>query len=681
MIAMAEPASPSFSIDQVMSSPFASAPIAAPQGATVAWLINEAGRRNIWVAEAPVWQGRRLTNFNEDDGQEIAELAWAPDGKTLYFARGGDFETGRDNPNPAALPEKPGQSVWMVTLDGSTAKKLTEGHAPAVCPDDRSLAFLRNGQIFTMTADGKNATNLLTQKDSATDLQWSPDGSMLAFTIERKEHSFVGVYTPVTKSLRYLDPSVDKDSSPVWSPDSTQIAFIRIPASSRAFDFGPVREGQPWSIRIADAKNGKGQEVFQADEGAGSVFHAIVGDHQMLWTADNNLVFPWEKTGWNHLYSIPTAGGKARELTPGQGIVEHVEQSADRKAIYYSTNIGDIDRRHLWMLTDSGPREITRGKGIEWAPTPVADHSAIVYLASSYNETAHAMARSEKNETKPLAPQTVPSEFPASALVQPQPVMITAADGLAIHGQVFLPPNAKSGKRHPALIFFHGGSRRQMLLGYHYMGYYSNAYSMNQYLASQGYVVLSVNYRSGIGYGLNFREALHYGATGASEYNDVVGAGLYMKSRTDVDPNRIGVWGGSYGGYLTALALAKASDLFAAGVDFHGVHDWNLEIPNFVPAYDVRMQQDAAKIAYESSPLSYVSTWKSPVLLIQGDDDRNVPFTETIRLAEALRKQHVPFEQLIFPNEIHDFLLERSWVTAYKATADFFSRKLSAETR
>jgi dipeptidyl aminopeptidase/acylaminoacyl peptidase len=156
----------------------------------------------------------------------------------------------------------------------------------------------------------------------------------------------------------------------------------------------------------------------------------------------------------------------------------------------------------------------------------------------------------------------------------------------------------------------------------------------------------------------------------------VLGAGLYLKGRADVDPARIGVWGGSYGGYLTALALAKASDLFAAGVDFHGVHDWNLEFPNTVPGYDAKAREEAEKIAFESSPMAYMKTWKSPVLLIQGDDDRNVTFLQTIRLAEALRRQHVYFEQLIFPNEIHDFLLEKDWVKAYGATADFFSRKL-----
>jgi dipeptidyl aminopeptidase/acylaminoacyl peptidase len=195
-------------------------------------------------------------------------------------------------------------------------------------------------------------------------------------------------------------------------------------------------------------------------------------------------------------------------------------------------------------------------------------------------------------------------------------------------------------------------------------------------MASKGYVVLSVNYRSGIGHGLNFREALNYGATGASEFNDVLGAGLYLRSRADVIPNRIGLWGGSYGGYLTALGLARASDLFAAGVDMHGVHEWNQEITNFVPTYDASKRQEVARIAFESSPLASVSTWKSPVLLVHGDDDRNVNFRQSIMLADALRKQGVHFEELIFPDEIHDFLTESSWLKAYHASEAFFAKYL-----
>ena len=193
-------------------------------------------------------------------------------------------------------------------------------------------------------------------------------------------------------------------------------------------------------------------------------------------------------------------------------------------------------------------------------------------------------------------------------------------------------------------------------------------HALNQYFASRGYVVLSVNYRSGIGYGLDFREALNYGATGASEFNDVLAAGLYLRGRADVDPAKIGLWGGSYGGYLTAMGLARASGQFAAGVDLHGVHDWSSELSGLLP--------EEARVAFQSSPIAYVKDWRSPVLLIHGDDDRNVKFSQTVELVEALRKERVEFEELVFPDEIHDFLTHAHWLQAYQAAADFFERKL-----
>ena len=671
-----------FTLDQVMSAPFATSIIAAPTGAKVAWLLNEHGHRNLWVAQSPDWKGHKLTSFQEDDGQEIDDVSWAHDASFLLFTRGGDFEMGRENPNPSIMLTKPDQSIWSVALDGTPAKKLTEGHEAAVSPKGDIVAFVRAGQLWTMKPSGDGAVNAATQLGSIGTLRWSPDGSLLAFVSTRHEHAFIGIYDPAGKTIRYLDPSVDRDSSPLWSPDGSRIAYLRVAAETRDFSFGPQREAEPWSIRVANLRDGRAKEIFHATPGVGSVFSGVVAESQLFWSPDGRIVFPWEKSGWRHLYSISESGGAPLELTPGEGEVEHVSQLSRTGKLYFSANFADIDRRHVWSVDSDGnrpPTQVTSGEEIEWEPAPAADGSAVLLLASSYNQKSHAAILTASKGSQPLAPETEPSEFPAASLVKPQQVIFTASDGMQIHAQLFLPPNAGTG-RHPGLLFFHGGSRREMLLGFHYMFYYSNAYAMNQYLASQGYVVLSVNYRSGIGYGMNFREALNYGATGASEFNDVTGAALYMKSRADVDPARLGLWGGSYGGYLTALGLARASDLFAAGVDFHGVHNWNEVIENFKPGYDTQRQAEAARLAFDSSPLASVKTWRSPVLLIHGDDDRNVPFSETVHLVEALRKQNVDFEELIFPNEIHDFLLHRDWVTAYKAAAEFLDRKLQKRT-
>jgi dipeptidyl aminopeptidase/acylaminoacyl peptidase len=279
-----------------------------------------------------------------------------------------------------------------------------------------------------------------------------------------------------------------------------------------------------------------------------------------------------------------------------------------------------------------------------------------------------------EGSARELAPDQIPAEFPGHWMVEPEAVLFAAADGMQIHGQLFLPTERRRGERRPAIIFIHGGSRRQMLLGWHYGSYYHNAYGLNQYLASRGYVVLAVNFRSGTGYGMEFREALNYGAGGASEFNDIMGAGLYLRGRDDVDPARIGLWGGSYGGYLTAMGLARASDLFAAGVDIHGVHDWNVGIRTFIPNYNPA--PEVQRLAFTSSPMAYVDRWRSPVLVIHGDDDRNVSFIETVALVEALRERKVDVEQLVLPDEVHNFLTHANWLEVYRAAADFFDRRL-----
>jgi dipeptidyl aminopeptidase/acylaminoacyl peptidase len=258
--------------------------------------------------------------------------------------------------------------------------------------------------------------------------------------------------------------------------------------------------------------------------------------------------------------------------------------------------------------------------------------------------------------------------------VVPKTVIFKSEDGLDIHAQLFVP--AGRSERGPALVFMHGGPIRQMMPGFHYMDYYNNAYAMNQYLASQGYVVLSVNYRLGIMYGRAFREAPNSSWRGAAEYKDVVAGAKYLASLATVDPKKIGLWGGSYGGYLTALGLARNSDLFAAGVDFHGVHDWSVFLSPRENRPGAPDQKEAEKLAFESSPNASIATWKSPVLLIQGDDDRNVPFEQTVDLAQRLRDNHVAFEEIVFPDEIHGFLMFKSWVRAYGATAEFFDRTL-----
>ncbi len=597
----------SFTIEQALSTAFPSELVAAPAGGRVAWIANEKGVRNVFVAAPPDFQPKQLTTYNQDDGQELSELTWSSDGLALAYVRGESANGHGENPNPLSKAEGVEQDVFTVMVAGGAPHLIGKGSAPSIAPDNRTIAFVNNGQIWTRAIDGSGtASQLIHARGNASALRWSPDGARLAFTSDRVNHSFIGVFEVASKTLHFLDGSTGRDSEAEWSPDSKHIAWLREPASQYAFAFGPKREAEPWSIHVADVDSGASREIWKAKPGQGSEFHAITARNQINWAAGDRIVFPYERTGWVHLYSVPVNGGVETDLTPGEFEVEHFSLFAKRTQVAYSSNQDDIDRRHLWRVSVSGggPVALTHGENLEWEPVVTSD-GRTVFLQSGTRVAAHPAILDGKSVRSIGA---MPAEFPEDQMIVPQQVVFPAADGMQIHGQLFLPKLPNEPRRHPAVIFFHGGSRRQMLLGWHYMFYYHQAYGFNEYLASKGYVVLSVNYRSGIGYGLNFREAKDYGATGASEYNDVIGAGLYLRGRSDVDPARIGLWGGSYGGYLTALGLAKASDLFAAGVDLHGVHEWNQEISNFVPAYEPEKRQEQARVAYLSSPLAYVST-------------------------------------------------------------------------
>ena len=685
-----------FSIEQIMGYPFPNELAASATGARFAWVFNRRGLRNIWAAEGPDFRPRQVTNYTADDGQELTNVALSPDGSYIVYVRGGDHDANWNDvpPNPASLPVAPKMQIWSISFKGGEPKLLAEGDSPVISPKGDRVAFEKDGAIWVAPIDAAvPPRRLFSSRGTSGGPEWSPDGTRLAFVSSRGDHSFIGVFTNDSTPILYLAPSTSRDFSPRWSPDGKRIAFVRRPGAGGVPEPVLAQRLNPWAIWTADATTGEGRVLWKSAETLRGSVPTTWGGTNLHWAALGRIVFLSVMDGWPHLYSISESGGEPLLLTPGNYMAEHIRISPDGREIVFTGNAGegrdDIDRRHLVKVAvdRAQPVVLTPGQGLEWMPVITGDGRHIAFVsATAERPPLPAVIPAEGGHERLLAEDLLPADFPSAAqLVTPRKVVFTAPDGIEVHAQLFERPEGAA--KRPAIIYVHGGPPRQMLLGWNYSDYYSNAYAVNQYLASRGYIVLSVNYRLGIGYGDEFHHPKDAGSRGASEYQDVKAGGEYLRRLPQVDAKRIGIYGGSYGGFLTALALARDSDLFAGGVDLHGVHDWTAERSQAhwllgKDSYEKPPDAERAlETAWRSSPDSSINTWKSPVLLIQGDDDRNVRFSQTVDLAERLRKAGVQFEELVIPDETHDFLRYASWLKADTAIVAFFDKIFGQGTR
>jgi dipeptidyl aminopeptidase/acylaminoacyl peptidase len=661
-------------IEEVMQAPYPSGLVASAKGGSVAWVFDTKGVRNIWVAKGA--HARQITPYTLDDGFDIGDVAWSADESLVAYVRGGSIEddlpANVNNSPEGAAPRE----VWVIPAAGGTPRKLGGGHSPNFSPDGTRVVFADKGKIWSAPTSagadaGSAAAPLIVDQGRIASMTFSPDGNKLAFVSARKEHSIVGVFDFAARTLTWLSPSLDHDTSPVFSARGSEVAFIRIPSEKNP-EFVSHRAGQPWSVWIADAASGEGRRVWVADSGVGSAFQPTLAPRNLLWNSSDELVFPWEKTGWLQLYAIPARGGALRPVTHGQFEVVHMVLSPDRRKLVYSSN-EDIDRMHVWSVDfkDGQPIQASKGHAIEDYPQ-ISGDGTIFALQSDATKPLQPVILAAGGRWQLLAPEAAAS-FPSAKLVAPEAVTYKAKDGQLVHAQLFLPHDAGGAKPHPAIMFFHGGPRRQMLLGFNPMGAYNWMYALNQHFVSEGYIVISVNYRGGIGYGLDYREAKEFGPDGGSELNDLLGTVSYLQGRKDIDPRKIGIWGASYGGLMTALGLARASKDIAVGVDYAGVYNWDTMLASVgVPVEP----GEATRRGFDSSPIATIDQWHSPVLVVQADDDRNVPLQQSLELIEDLRLHHVDHDEIMMPNEIHDLARYSSWIALFKATDAYLNRHL-----
>ena len=737
-VASVLPAQSSPTIAQFMSPASPLTLVSARKADRIAWMVYDRGMRNVYTAAAPEFKAVRLTNFLQDDGTDLTDVTISDDGAIIVFVRGSAPNRFGWVANPSHDPDGAERAIWAVRAAGGPAWRVAEGASPELSPDGRFVLYVKDGQIYRarvvrtgpVTAMDTGGVPYIREWGRNGAPSWSPDGRRIAFVSDRENHAFVAVYDVATRTVRYVAPSVDCDGGPTWSPDGKRIAFYRRPGTpfglqSQAGQGGignppgpaanpgaPRASGNPssgcgggfggrgggrsgagfaggrpdstrnnmrrspgfyssafaggyrLSLMVADAATGEARE-FWHNAPDDSVFTSA---NNMVWAGDQ-VIFPVNVPGdeWDRWYAVKLSGGEPVRLTTTDGLIENATSLAlsrdGGRTLFYCTNASDIERRHIWMVPTAGgtPTRISMGEGIETYPQPLASGKqvAVIYFGAR-TPASIALVPTAGGEPKLIYP-TLGKDFPTAAHVVPQVVHTTAADGLEISNTLFLPQDQKPGEQRPAIIFVHGGPVRQMMPGYHYMQFYHWAYAVNQWLASQGYVVLSINYRSGVGYGNSFRSAPGTQARGNSEYQDVLAGAKYLQARADVDPSRVGIWGLSYGGLLTSEALARNSDIFVAGADLAGVHLYGNVI-------------DSTNLAFRSSAVGAIDGWKSPVFLVQGDDDRNVDFAQMVGLVQLLRARGIYHELLVIPDDLHESMVHQNWIDTFDRMGAFLRR-------
>ena len=677
-------------------------------GSTVVFCRGTVPNRSGWVANAsadPDGAERAIWAVKTGGGTpwRIAEGTspeLAPDGTSVLFVKEGEIYRARISRAPIAKPidkgEKPFIRNWGVQS------------APRWSPDGRKVAFVTTRQDHGFIAVYDMATRSISYMapgvDFDTNPMWTADSKSVVFTRrpglpfgQQGQQGGGGVGIPDGPAFTQgRGGRGGQGAEPDEATRRAMEAASKIPGLMRA----TFRGGYTLAIMKADVATGEAEEVWHNEPN-----DRLITNIANPRLAGSHVIFPLNPGGggrgrgqqaqpqpqpegpqrpvdeWDRYYSIDISSKNSKPvlLTTTDGLIEDqtsVAISSDDTTFYYSTNATDIDRRHIWAVPVSGgtPRQVTGGVGIETSPAPIASGGALATQSAGWKRP-QSIGLWTLSGGKPQSAQKwlFPSDaqlksFPTDLHVEPQAITIKAADGQNVYNQLFLPRDIKPGEKRPAIVFVHGGPARQMLLGYHYMHFYHWAYGINQWLASKGYVVLSVNYRSGIGYGRSFRTAPNTGARGNAEYQDVLAAGQYLQSRPDVDPQRVGIWGLSYGGILTAQALARNSDIFKMGVDLAGVHLWGSSV-------------DPESVSFKSSAIGAIDGWKSPVLLVHGDDDRNVAFQQTTGLVQLLRARDVEFELIVFPDDTHESMLHSRWMYTLDRMERFIDKHLNSGTR
>lgn len=665
--------------------PLLTPPTGTASGQAAAWVESVGGRRTIWFTATTDAAPRALAQF-ADDGLPVSALTISEDGRRLAYIVGSAPNAQGEINNPLHLADPQERVLWATSTTTPAPRRIAGGstarfHSPVLSPDGAALAYAQGREVWSsdLRDSASQPQRLFTLHGSAGDLAWSPDGRRLAFVSHRGSHSFVGIFDLADRRLRYLAPGIDGDRAPRWSPDGRHLLFLREREETQNYRFTVRLDSIPWSIMLANADSGETHTLWTADRGAGSTPY----DADPFWIDAGSIGLFWEKTGWRQLYRLGLDGRAPTRLSSGDGEVATAIPSADGRRVYYTANADIRERFDLHAVAASGgaSQRLLAGEGIATRGIRPVALGADGVVVPAYQPTApvRMLAVDAGGAARALSPPvsisaTAIAAIPAALLPTPEIVTLSAEDGLRHRALLYRPAIPRAGKS-PAVVYAHGGSRWiETVEPLH-------AWGIVEALVARGYVVLVPNYRSGEGYGLAFRETPGYGGSGGTDTLDMTAAGKYLRALPEVDKDAVGIFGISYGGYLTTAAMAKAPELWAAGVSIVGVADWQmeLELDNNGARLPFRLSQrmQYEDLAYASSANASLEAWRAPLLFISGDDDTQGWLVQAIELGQRLRRRGIAVDAIVEPGGRHSPATHGQLRDRVSATLAFFDRHLA----
>jgi len=683
-------------IEQLIDIKHPSNPVWAPNGKYIAFIWNRAGVTNLYVVGS---DGRNqpvaLTSFSNGG---VDQIFWSQDSQTVYFPHNGD--------------------LWQVAVTGGVPKPLwttpTQETDIVPSPDGRRVAFVRstpNGDqegsrhselVVRLLAEGSE-TAVASDESSIYGVVWSPDGGSLAFASAAKviHHDEAPSYSGakiIYRTSEYKPGQIyvirlgGAKPVAIGSPeeygglawlDNTHLVFDHVSNSFKTY-----------TIYVADVSGGPLRSVHEVTE---KEFWSIPDWGEagaQPWSSPDGkwIAFLSDRDGWDHLYVVPAGGGEAIQITKGHFEAWRPAWSHDSMRIAFDANEahrpGD---RHIGIAAIGGDPAhavityVTAGNGTNIEPHWSADDKWLVYQHTDTHDSADFFVAEAKATAKPVRlSDSMPASIDKSQFVEPQFVHFPGPDGKPVPGWLFVPHNLDRSKKHPAIIWVHGDGVNQNYDGWHVQRNYAVYYSFHQYLLQQGYVVFAPDYRGSIGYGRDWRNGA-FMDVGGKDAKDAWMSANYLKTLSYVDTDRIGIWGLSYGGFFTLIAMTDQPTLFKAGVDVAGVVDYVMYYSDpyhggWTESRIGRPEQNPQVYA-QASPISHIDRLARPLLVLHGTADINVPYLESVRLIdEALKKGKGPLLSfMMYPGEFHYFTRAHVLDDAWHRVDDFFAYHLQGK--